>query len=1117
MPLVKRSFFLSDKKRELLQAALRAKGIDAEPNGRIEPGVLSGPIPLSFAQQRLWVIHQVEPESPAYNFPASVRFRGKLDVAVLENALNEIVRRHAMLRTTFSEVNGSPAQMIAPELHVSLPCVDFRGISHSVQKIALETLVERDVLEPFDLEHGPLLRLKLAQLGDDEHVLIITFHHIVSDGWAFSIFVRELGQIYEAFSQGKSSPLPELEIQYADFARWQREWKEKQTDPAHLAYWKAKLAEVPQVMELPTDRPRPAAPTYRGVRHFFTLPKALTESLRELGSREGATLYMTLLAGLNVMLHRYTGRQDIVVGSPVASRNRSEIEGLIGFFLNMLVLRNDLSGSPNFKDVVKRVRATALEAFEHQETPFEQLVEELQPKRELNVSPLFQVMFVLQSRAMAPIQLGNLSLAPESVNRPASVCDLTFQLAETDEGLDGFIEYSTDLFDERTIVQMAAHLQAILTALCAQPERNVSEIPYLSHVETRQIIVDWNPSRPDKIPDRTITELIEAQVECSPDSVAIAHGSQSLTYRELNARANRLANHLRRLGVGPEVLVAICQTRSLDMVISILAVLKAGGAYVPLDPAYPRERLQVVLNDSQARVVLTEQKLLAEISDGKRFVVCQESIASLLREESAENLDRLATPANLSYVIYTSGSTGRPKGVAIEHRRASAFVQWAISTFSREELSGVFFCTSICFDLSIFEIFAPLASGGTILLAANALELNEVAAKHRVTLLNTVPSAMRELLRTNAVPDSVRTVNLAGEALPGSLVESIYASTSVERVYNLYGPTEDTTYSSGAVIESDACGEPPIGRPLTDKSLYILDSRLQPVPVGVCGELYIAGSGLARGYLGRPELTAERFVPNPFSTAPGERMYRTGDIARFLPDGNVAYLGRADHQVKIRGFRIELGEIEAVVSRHPAIGTCVVTVHTDAYGAKELVLHAARKSGACDSSELRRFLSSRVPAYMIPSTINVLDAMPLTPNGKIDRRALHDSMRTQQAIIADDPAMPRNALEHGLFEIWKNLLNKKQFGIHDNFFEIGGHSLLATQVISRIRRDYSVELPIRSIFEAPTIAGLGALIQAKQAEEISPDDLAAMLSEIEKISDHDAAALLRQSPEAFVS
>jgi len=1116
MASVKRSFFLSDKKRDLLQAALRAKGLGAERSVRIESGALSGPIPLSFAQQRLWVIHQVEPESPAYNFPAAVRFRGRLDVAVLENTLNEIVRRHATLRTTFSEVNGSPAQFVAPELRVSLPRVDFRGISNSGQKIAVETLVERDVLQPFDLERGPLLRLKLAQLGDDEHLLIITFHHIVSDGWAFSIFVRELGQIYQAFSEGKSSPLPELEIQYADFARWQRESGETPSAADHLAYWKTKLADVSPVMELPADRPRPAAPTYRGARHFFSMPKTLTETLREFGSREGATLYMTLLAGLNVMLHRYTGRKDIIVGSPVASRNRSEIEGLIGFFLNMLVLRTDLSGDPNFRDVVKRVRATALEAFEHQETPFVQLVEELQPRRELNVSPLFQVMFVLQSRATGPMHLGNLTLAPESVNRPTAVCDLTFQLVETDNGLDGFIEYSTDLFDEQTIAQMATHLQAVLTTLCAQPERSVSEIQYLSPDEVRQITVDWNPLRPDRAADRTVVDFFEKQVERSPDSIAIAHGSQLLSYRKLNERANRLANHLGRLGVGPEVLVAICQSRSLDMVVSILAVLKAGGAYVPLDPAYPRERLQIVLNDSQARVVLTEQNLLAEIADGKRFVVCPENIASLLCEESTENLDRLATPANLSYVIYTSGSTGRPKGVAIEHRRTAAFVDWAISTFSHEELAGVLFCTSICFDLSVFEIFAPLACGGTILLANNALELNDIAAQHTVTLLNTVPSAMRELLRTGAVPESVRTVNLAGEALTGSLVESIYASTSAERVYNLYGPTEDTTYSSVAFVERESGREPPIGRPLPDKSLYILDSKLQPVPVGICGELYIAGNGLARGYLGRAELTAERFIPNPFSACPGERMYQTGDLARFLPNGIVAYMGRSDHQVKIRGFRIEPGEIEAVVSRHPAIGACVITVNPGADGAKELVLHAARNGGACDCSELRKYLSSRMPAYMIPSTIYVLDALPLTPNGKIDRRALLDSIGTR-AVITNDPAAPRNPLEQGLFDIWKSLLNQKQFGINDNFFEIGGHSLLATQVISRIRRDYSVELPIRSIFETPTISGLAAFIQAKQTGDVSADELAEMLSEIEKITDQDAAVLLRNNPEAFVS
>lgn len=1109
MATLKRSFQFSDKRRALLKARLHSEGVSPGSELGIEPVDRAGPHPLSYAQQRMWILNQLEPGSPAYNFPAGIRLRGVLDISVLERCLNEIVRRHATLRTTFSEVNGLPVQCVSAELKVLLPLIDLRAKSPAEQTHALQELVGVDVLHPFDLGRGPLLRLKLARLADDEHLLIVTFHHIVSDGWAFSLFLNELGALYEAFSLGKPPELPDLKVHYTDFARWQRDPRRSEAIDSQLAYWKENLAGAPAVLDLPADRPRPAVPTHRGARYFFALSKPLSDGLQELSRREGATLFMTLLAGLNVLLHRYTGRTDIVVGSPVAARNRSEIEGLLGFFLNMLVLRTDLSGSPGFKEVLGRVRAAALGAYAHQDVPFERLVEELHLKRELSIPPLFQVMFVLQSRVPEPLRASGLTMTAENLDRPAATCDLTVHLAETPGGLEGFIEYSTELFDERTIAQFARHLRALLGAIMADPESEIDGLSYLSNEEVRRTLYEWNATQVEEPLHRTIPDLFETQVERTPDAIAVIHGNRVLSYCGLNARANQLARYLQRLGVGPEVLVGICLPRSIDMVVGILAALKAGGAYVPLDPAYPKERLGFVLKDANARVLLTAHKYLPEFSNQGQYVLCLESIGEALDQECASNPGGAATPENLAYVIYTSGSTGRPKGVAIEHRRTAAFMDWGRKTFSSQELAGVLFSTSICFDLSVFELFVPLSCGGKVIVASDALELKDIAAKQRVTLLNTVPSAMRELLRNEAVPDTVAVVNLAGEVLTGKLVEAIYASTAVKRVYNLYGPTEDTTYSSGAIIGREERGEPHIGRPLSNKMLYILDRKLQPVPAGVTGDLYIGGSGLARGYLRRPDLSAERFIPNPFSNVPGDRMYGTGDLARHLPDGNIAYVGRADQQVKIRGYRIELGEIESVASRHPSASAAVVVVRSNKDGVQDLVLYVGRKDqGICTRGKVRQFLIERLPGYMIPSTIVVLDALPLTPNGKIDRRALPDP--DEEPGAPGEFTGPRTDIERELASIWSNLLNRKQIGMHDNFFEIGGHSLLATQMISRIRHAFHLEIPIRALFESPTISELAAVMDAQAPHGMPGGEMDAILSEIESITDSEAAAMLHK-------
>ena len=1080
----KRAFELSPEKLALLNLLLEEEGLNAVSTPKISRRKDDKSVPLSFAQQRLWFLDQLEPGSITYNMPIGIRLKGLLNVTALQQSLGEIVRRHETFRTTFAVVEGQPVQVIAPVQNFTLPVVSLRELpEHERQTQALRIGTE-DAQQPFKLAQGPLLRSKLLQLTEEEYILLLTMHHIISDAWSMGVFIRELAALYEAFANGLPSPLSELLIQYADFAHWQQQWLQGEVLEDQLAYWKQQLAGAPAVLLLPTDHPRPPMQTFRGDTQSFLLPSSLSENLKALSQREGVTLFMTLLSAFQTLLYRYTGQEDILVGSLIANRNQAEIEPLIGFFVNTLVLRTDLSGNPTFQEILHRVQEVTLGAYAHQDLPFDKIMEELKPERNLSYSPLFQVLFVLQNAPMPALELSGLTMSHllEFDNGTAKF-DLVLGITETEQGLSGSLQYNTDVFEADRISRMVEHFHTLLKGIVAHPKQHISTLELLTETERYQLLVKWNNTQQDYQKNKCVHQLFEEQVEHIPDAVAVVFGDEQLTYRELNYRANQLAHYLQALGVGPEVLVGICVERSLALVVGLLGILKAGAAYIPLDPGYPKERLSFILEDSKVPVLLTQQRLAQVLSADTTKLVYLDTDSEVIAQKSKENpVNRVATD-NLAYVIYTSGSTGKPKGVAIEHHSTVALVDWARGVFTSEDLAGVLASTSICFDLSVFELFVPLSCGGRVVLAENALHLPTLPDANNVTLINTVPSAIAELLKVNGVPASVRTVNLAGEPLQNKLVQQIYQQDSIDRVFNLYGPSEDTTYSTFALVNKGNRNTPSIGRAIANTQIYLLDRHLQPVPIGVLGELHIGGAGLARGYLNRPELTNEKFIPNPFSDEPGARLYKTGDLARYLPDGNIEFLGRIDHQVKIRGFRIELGEIESTLSQHPDVRGTVVLTWENVLSSKQLVAYVVlNQESTATTSDLRRFLQKQLPEYMIPSTFVVLEALPLTPNGKVDRHALLAPEQVKPE-LKETFVAPRTPIEEVLAAIWAEILKLEQVGVYDNFFELGGHSLLATQMISHVRKAFQVELPLRRLFELPTVASIAEVIDSLKDDD----------------------------------
>ncbi|MFL5356884.1 amino acid adenylation domain-containing protein, partial [Archangium sp.] len=1034
------------------------------------------PLPLSFAQQRLWFLDQLEPGSPLYNIPMAVRFQGALDVPALERSFSSLIERHESLRTTFQSSSEGPLQVISPALAVPLAVVDLGSVPDAQRESELRRLAGEEAMRPFDLARGPLFRATLLRLSAQDHVLLLTMHHIVSDGWSTGVLIRELAALYQGFTSGQPSALPALPVQYADYAAWQRGWLQGTALETQLSYWRRHLSGAPRTLELHTDKPRPAVQSHRGASQSTLLPHALAESLKALGQREGATPFMVLLAAWQLLLSRYSGQDDISVGSPIAGRTQAETEGLIGFFINTLVLRTKLDGNPSFRELLSRVRETALGAYAHQDVPFEKLVEELRPERDLSRTPLFQVMFILQNTPQQELSLPGLTLRGVEADNAVAKFDLTLTLTEGTHGLAANLSYNTDLFEEATAARMLGHLRVLLESLTARPDQRLSELSLLTEAERRQVLVDWNHTAAEPAQDGALHYLFEQQVQATPEATALVVGTQRLSYRQLDSLANQLAHHLRSLGVGPEVSVAVCLERSTELVVALLGVLKAAGAYIPLDPVYPRERLAYMRQDARSPVLLTQRSLAEGLSLPGSHTVLLDGFQSIAHQPHHAPV-RLSGPEHLAYVLYTSGSTGRPKGVALQHRSAVAFIHWSLATFSPHQLAAVLAATSVSFDLSVFELFAPLSCGGCVYLADNALALPSLPSASEVRLVNTVPSAMAELVRMGSLPSSVHTVNLAGEPLPAALAQALYSTGTVQALYNLYGPTEDTTYSTFERVPSDSQRPPSIGRPLAGTQAYVLDERLHPLPAGVPGELYLAGAGLARGYLHRPELTSERFLPNPFSSTPGARMYRTGDKVRWTADGTLDYLGRIDFQVKVRGFRIELGEVESALLAHSGVRDAIVVAREDVPGDKRLVAYVVAHQGhPLEVASLRDQLKQRLPAFMVPSAFVVLDALPLTPNGKLDRKALPApdmAAETSAAFVA-----PRTPTEELLAGLMAQVLRLERMGAGDNFFELGGHSLLATQVISRIRAGFGVELPLRALFEAPTVAALASRVDS---------------------------------------
>ena len=1032
-------------------------------------------LPLSFAQQRLWFLHQLEPESAVYNMPAAVRLSGQLNRTALEATLTEIVRRHESLRTSFTNGGEEPRQVIHRARRWSLSVVDLRELGASEGGAEVERLAAEEARRPFALQTSPLLRTTLVEVAEAEQVLLWTMHHIISDGWSMGVLMREVAALYEAFVRGAASPLEELPIQYADYAVWQRETLNEEVIERQLSYWRQQLGGELPVLELPTDNARPAVQTFRGAVERVMLSGKLSEGLREVSRREGATLYMVLLAAFKVLLMRYTGQEEIIVGTPIAGRNRVETEGLIGFFVNTLVLRTEVRGEDSFGEVVRRVREVVLEGHAHQEVPFEKLVEELKPKRDLSRSPLFQVAFMFQSAGEKELASSGLSLSMLQSHAGASKFDVTLSLVDDGQELSGTLEYNTDLYEAATMERLAANFKTLLDGVVANQARRVSELPLLTTMEETRIITEWNQTVKTYDKESCIHQLFEAQVERTPESVALVFADERVTYAELNRRANQLAHHLRSLGVGAETLVGICVERSVEMVVGLLGILKAGGAYVPLDPSYPAQRLGLMLEDSRIKVLLTQRHLLKALPVRAATLVFVDDDREAIARKSEENPSRGVTGRNLAYVIYTSGSTGRPKGVQIEH---AAVVNFLTSMLDEPGLTSddvLLAVTSLSFDIAGLELFLPLVIGAREVLvsrevASDGTQLRECLSTAGITAMQATPATYRLLL--NAGWDDLSGIKIlcGGEAFPRELANQLIEKCGT--VWNMYGPTESTIWSAVARVEMKD-GAVAIGRPITNTQIYLLDPQLRPVPIGVAGELFIGGDGLTRGYLHLPKLTAEKMVPSPFDEKGGARLYRTGDVARFLPDGNIEFLGRIDHQVKVRGHRIELGEIEVALVQHEAVEVCVVLAREDVPGDNRLVAYIVPDTTmlAPTVSELRDFLRDRLPDYMIPSSLVVLEALPLTPNGKIDRRALPTPDGARPTLEAPFVA-PRNDLERSIASVWQEVLNVSKVGIHDNFFDLGGHSMSLVQIHGKLRARLKRELSVVEMFRYPTINAL---------------------------------------------
>lgn len=1038
--------------------------------------------PLSLDQEQLWFLDQLEPNSSGYNLCFAFRLTGTLHLWALEESLNEIVRRHETLRTTFPTVSGVPHQVVTPALKKTLEHVDLSQIAETEREERLKQLIHLKGQAPFNLATGPLFRPSLLHLTDTEKVLVVSWHHIITDKFSHDVLWEELAALYQAYVEGKSSPLPELPIQYADYAHWQRQWLQGEIMQTRLSYWKEKLAGAPFILEVPADHSRPAVQSYRGNKQLSAQSVTLWAQLKALGRREKVTPFMTFLAASYVLLHRYTGQTDLLVGTPYSNREMPETEGLIGFLLSMMVLRVDLSGNPSFRELLGRVRESSLGAFANY-LPFAKLVQELKPERDLSRNPIFQVTFIITSSEDFDLWHSDLTVSRIQSEVSNSNVDLMLGIRDDEKTPTILFEYCTDLFEDSTIARMMANFEVLLEGIVSNPDKRLTDLPLLTAGETIQLLEGRNNTDCEYRRNKTLQRLFEEQVARTPDAVAVIFETQRLSYAELNERANRVARHLRSIGLGAGMLVGLYVERSFEMLVGMLGILKAGGAYVPLDPSYPSERLSYMLKDAKVEILLTQNHLPSPVPGGDFRRLCLDSDWEVITGHSGENLSEETVSESLAYVIYTSGSTGRPKGVQIPHRAVVNLLDSMKRQPGLAEADTILATTRLSFDIAVSELLLPLMVGARLIVAGDEVvadggRLSQMLATCGATAMQATPATWRMLIEAGWHGQSGLKILCGGEALSGHLADQLLKRGA--ELWNLYGPTETTVWSSIArIYQSD--GLPVIGGAINNTQLYVLDQNLCLAPIGVPGELYIGGLGLAHGYLNHSDLTAEKFIPHPFSHTPGARLYRTGDVARVLPDGNVEFVGRLDHQVKLRGFRIELGEVESVLNEHPSIRESVVIVGEDSAGEKRLIAYLlVEPSAELSSSEVRNILQEKLPNFMIPSVFVNLNEMPLTPNGKVDRQAL-PAPEGKNLKRGTDYVIPRTPLENSLADIWAEILQLERVGAEDNFFDLGGHSLTATRVISQIRVRLHMEIPLRELFNFPTVAGLAQRIKLRAA------------------------------------
>ncbi len=1110
---------LSPEKRKLLEKILAQQNVDLK-NKRILPqNREQNRFPLSYAQQRMWFLDQWEPGNPMYNNPAAVAIEGDVDVAAIEKALQALGQRHEVLRTVFENVDGHPVQVIQPESNISLKQLDLSHLSDADQQDALREQAITEAQAPFDLSTGPLLRTSLIRLADKKYVCLLTMHHIISDAWTLATFIKEFAELYEGFAARKPVELPNLPIQYVDYAVWQHDYLQGDVLDEQLSYWREKLDGADNPLDLPTDHKRPTVQTHNGDVFYFNINAELVDRLNAFCKQHDATQFMALLVVLDILLYRYTGQDDIVMGTPIANRNRSELEPLLGVFVNTLAMRSNLSGEPTFVELVKRVKKDALDAYAHQDIPFEMLVEELKPERDMSRPPFFQTMFVLQNTPSQMLELSDVTITRLEQHTPTAKFDLTF-VFEPNDGLDGQIVYNTDLFEKSTVERLVGHLLNILKDVLEHPTRKISQVNLLTQAERNELLVEKNRQAEDLYSGSSfVHQLFEERVTLSPNA-QLTCGSQVWSYQQFNERANRIAHFLMASGVTPEAVVGVYLHRSLDLLAAILGIFKAGGVYLPLDPDYPGERLDYMIQDSQANIILTQSDLAQTSSSTQATFILLDEIENELQAQEAQNPIVHLDGDNPAYLIYTSGSTGNPKGVLITHGTFAQHCAGIQKEWQLTEADNVLQFASTNFDASLEQIFPTLLAGAHLVKRPNMVwtpeELVDTIQQHRLTVVN-LPTAywnqFAKVWQAHKNQDSpIRLLIVGGDLMStDSLAAWSHSSLQSARLLNAYGPTETCITSTifdisknSDVIEEGAI---PIGCALLQRSVYVLDRQGYPVPQGVPGELCIGGFAIARGYLNRADLTAERFVPNAFSGS-GERLYRTGDLVRYNQHGMLEFLGRVDQQVKIRGYRIELGEIEATLGRFPGMHKVIVTSFGDHSAEKFLVAYYVCEGDKESVTTLREYLSQRLPEYMIPSVFIKLDSFPLTPSGKIDRRALPvpDQLRPQ---VLTEYVAPRTETETRIAEIVASVLNIDQVGIYDSFFDLGGHSMLGTQVISRIREEFDVDLSLRALFERPTVEGITRAIAEEQASLVDEHDLSSMLEELEGLSDKEIQEMLQ--------